>query len=268
MVTSLKKHCATEQRSIEYCVQTYPEALEESKKLLKRITKFFDVDKDSKILEIGAAQGKLCIAFQSLGYSCSGIEPYEPAIEVSKDLAKKYNVSIDIKQGFAEDIPKDSNTVDLVIALSVMEHVKDVNAVFKEVMRILKPQGAFYFLTASSLCPRQDEIRFFPFFSWYPKKIKIKIMYWAVKNRPSLVGYTTTPAVNWFTPWETIRLLKESGFIMVYDRWDILDESSYSFLKKIMLKVIKSSSATKLLADLLVPSCAYLAIKNNQSELL
>lgn len=263
MVISLKKHFAAEKRSLEYCVKTYPETKEYVKTLLKRITKFFNVDKDSNILEIGAAQGKLCIAFQSLGYSCSGIEPYEPAIEVSKDLAKKYNVSIDIKKGFAEDIPKDSNTFDLVIALSVMEHVKDVNAVFKEVMRILKPQGAFYFDTASSLCPYQNEIRFFPFFSWYPKQIKTKIMYWAVKNRPSLVGYTTTPAVNWFTPWDTRRLLKESGFIKVYDRWDILDEASYGFFKEKMLKVIKLSPVTKLLADLLVPDCGYLAIKNN-----
>jgi ubiquinone/menaquinone biosynthesis C-methylase UbiE len=263
MVINLRKFHAVEKDSLEYCVKTYPEKEEEAKKLLKLITKFFNVDKDSNILEIGAAQGGVCIALQLLGYSCSGIEPYEPAIEVSKDLAKKYNVSIDIKKGFAEDIPKDSNTFDLVIAISVMEHVKDVNAVFKEVMRILKSQGAFYFLTTSSLCPCQAEIRFFPFFPWYPKQIKIKIMNWAVKYRPSLVGYTTAPAVNWFTPWDTRRLLKESGFIKVYDRWDILDEAHYGFFKKIMLKVIKLSPVTKLLAAVLVPSCDYLAIKNN-----
>lgn len=263
MVISLKKHFATEKRSLEWCVKTYPETKVYARILLKRITKFFDVDKHSSILEIGAAQGKLCIAFQQLGCSCSGIEPYEPAIEVSKDLAKKYHVDIDIKKGFAEDIPRDSNTFDLIIALSVMEHVKDVNAVFKEVRRVLKPQGAFYFDTASSLCPRQDEIRFFPFFSWYPKQMKKRIMYWAVKNRPSLVGYTTTPAINWFTPWGARRLLKESGFFKVYDRWDLLDKAPYGFFGKIMLRVIKLNPITKSLADLFVSGCGYLAIKNN-----
>ena len=203
----------------------------------------------------------MCVAIQELGYSCSGIEPYEPAIEVAKELAAKYKVGINIEKGFAEDIPKGSSTFDLVIALSVLEHVEDVKTVFSEVMRILKPQGVFYFDTASSLCLHQDEIRFFPFFSWYPQQLKIRIMDWAVKNRPSLVG-NTTPAINWFTPWSAKRLLKESGFIKVYDRWDIINEAPYGPFKKIVLRVIKSSSVTKFLADLLVPGCGYLAIKN------
>lgn len=263
MVISLKKHFAAEKRPLESFVNTYPETKERAKKYLEIINKFFDLDKGSNILEIGAAQGELCIALQSLGYSCSGIEPYEPAIEVSKHLTKKYGVSIDIKKGFAEDIPKDSNTFDLVIAESVMEHVKDVSAVFKEVMRVLKPQGAFYFITTSSLCPKQGEIGFFPFFPWYPKQIKKRIMNWAVKYRPSLVCYTATPAVNWFTPWDTRRLLKKSGFTRVYDRWDTLDEASFGLLKEIMLKVIRLSPATKLLAGLFVSESVYLAIKNN-----
>jgi ubiquinone/menaquinone biosynthesis C-methylase UbiE len=262
MVIDFRKHFATEKKSLQEIDRSYPEHKIYAKKLLDDITKFIDVNKESKILEIGAAQGRLCIALETMGYSCSGIEPYEPAIEVSKDFAKKYGVTIDIKKGFAEEIPEDSNTFDLVLAISVMEHVADVKAVFKEVFRILKPQGAFYFFTGSSLNPVQGEIGVFPFFPWYPKPIKTKLMDWAVKYRPGLVGYTTAPAINWFTPWDTRRLLKQSGFTKVYDRWDILDQAPFGSLGKIMLKVVKSGSLTKLLADILVPDCSYLAIKN------
>jgi 2-polyprenyl-3-methyl-5-hydroxy-6-metoxy-1,4-benzoquinol methylase len=262
MPVSLRRSLSSEQHSLEHCVNTYPQTKQEVKTLLTRITKFFNVKKHSSILEIGAAQGKVCLAFQSLGYSCSGIEPYEPAIAIAHELATKYKMRMVITKGVGEDISKPSQSCDLVIALSVLEHVTDIEAVFKEVGRVLKPRGAFYFYTISSLCPCQSEIRFFPFFSWYPQRVKSTIMHWAMKHHPSLVGYTTAPAINWFTPWTTRKRLQTAGFTAIYDRWDLVDEASYTGLGKIILRIIRSHKIMKVLADLVVPNCAYLAIKN------
>ena len=73
--------------------------------------------------------------------------------------------------------------------------------------------------------PIQGEIDRFPLFPWYPKPLKLRIMRWAVENKPELVGHTTTPAIYWWTPWMARRVLAEAGFRAVYDRWQIRLES-------------------------------------------
>jgi ubiquinone/menaquinone biosynthesis C-methylase UbiE len=160
----------------------------------------------------------------------------------------------------AEKLPFADNSFDAVIADSVMEHVKDVECVMSEVFRVLKKDGVFYFSTASAMYPKQSEIRFFPFFGWYPQKMKVKIMNWAVKKKPSLVGYTVAPAINWFTPWKAERMLKNVGFKKVYGTWDVLREEEVG-RKKTILKFIRLHIFTKLVADVFVPGCLYIAIK-------
>jgi len=261
MGISLKRHFASEKRGVEYCIETYPAVEERAKQYLGSINKIFNLNDGSKILEIGAAQGRFLIACNALGYSCEGIEPYEPAIEVSRELSKRLNTAINIREGFGEDIPYDNGTFDLVVAFAVIEHVSDAEKVFAEAFRVLKARGAFYFTSASSLCAIQDEIRFLPFFSWYPNNIKIRIMNWAVRNKPSLVGYTETPAINWFTPRKARKLLTKVGFKRIYDRWEVLDPAVFGGFRGMILRVLKLNRATRLLADVLIPACGYLATK-------
>lgn len=261
MVISLRKNLASTKRPVEECIRRYPEQEEYAKKLIARMKQVIALDSNSRILEIGASQGSFLIACKTLGYSCEGVEPSQEAIEVSKKLSQEFKVGITIKRGFAEDIPYDDASFDVVIALFVMEHVRDVERVFNEVFRVLKPRGAFYFTAASSLCPSQGEIRFFPFFSWYPGKIKVQIMEWATRHQPSLIGYTETPAINWFTPWKAKRLLRTAGFEEIYDRWDLVRTSELSPVKRLALKVIRLGIITKILADVLKPCCGFLAVK-------
>jgi ubiquinone/menaquinone biosynthesis C-methylase UbiE len=260
MVMSLKKHFATEKYDFERCLKELPERKQHITLLIDRIKGFTTLKNDAKILEIGAAQGLSLIAFQELGYTSIGIEPWDDAIEVSKQLAKKFNTDINIKKGVAEKLPFTDNNFDVVIADSVMEHVKDVESVTREVFRVLKNGGIFYISTASAMCPKQGEIRLFPFFSWYPQKLKVKIMNWAVNKKPSLVGYTQAPAINWFTPWKADRMFKNAGFSDVFGTWDVLTEKEVGN-KKTILKIIKSNILTKLIADVFVPGCLYITIK-------
>ena len=260
MVVSLKKHFATERHDLEWCLKELSNRKEHVRLVAERIRGIVNLKKGSNVLEIGAAQGLSIIAFEELGYKCVGVEPWENALEVSKQLAKKLNMSLDIKKGIAEEIPFADNSFDAVIADSVMEHVKDADVVMKEVFRVLNKGGVFYISTASAICPKQGEIRFFPFFSWYPQRLKVKIMNWAVKKRPSLVGYTLTPALNWFTPWKARSMLKNAGFKKVYDTWNVLREEEVG-RKKIILKIIRLNFLTKLFADLFLPGCLYVAVK-------
>jgi SAM-dependent methyltransferase len=51
--------------------------------------------------------------------------------------------------GTSSSIPMADESVDVVMARSVMEHVEDPQAAFREIHRVLKPGGAFVFLTAN-----------------------------------------------------------------------------------------------------------------------
>jgi ubiquinone/menaquinone biosynthesis C-methylase UbiE len=163
--------------------------------------------------------------------------------------------------GVAECLPVGDSSFDIVRASSVIEHVDDAAAAFKEAYRVLKPGGAFWFLTASSLCPRQGEIRGFPFFGWYPNGTKLKIMKWATSHRPDLIGFTQRPAIHWFTPAKARRMLNDAGFTKVYDRWDLRLPGEGGRAYQIALSIVKLGFATKFVADVALPCCSYAAIK-------
>jgi SAM-dependent methyltransferase len=56
---------------------------------------------------------------------------------------------LELHRGDLAHIPVDAQSVDVVMARSVMEHVTDPAAVYREVHRVLRPGGAFVFLTAN-----------------------------------------------------------------------------------------------------------------------
>ena len=258
MVVSLKKHFATEKRDLDYCRKNYSNHERGADVLIRKLK----LDKSMKLLEIGAAQGSLLIALSKRGYDCEGIEPVDFALETAKELSTEMRQPIKIKKGFVEEIPYEDASFNVVIAESVMEHVIDIRKAFKEISRVLKPGGIFYFTSASAMCPKQSEIQYFPFFPWYPQRTKLWIMNWAKINKPSLVGWTDTPAINWFTPWSAKRLLAEAGLQLQYDNWDLVDESQVHVgAKHLALKIIKLNKLTKSIGDVLYPICEYLSIR-------
>jgi SAM-dependent methyltransferase len=55
--------------------------------------------------------------------------------------------------GFAEHLPFRSGSIDLVTANMVLEHLVDPLAVFREIARVLRPGGAFVFVTPNRAHP-------------------------------------------------------------------------------------------------------------------
>ncbi len=252
---------ATEARGAEHAVSRLPYLERTVARLTRRLECWAPLPPGARVLDVGAAQGATVVAFIRAGFDALGVEPWQPAIDESREVARRTGTKLEIVKGSAERLPFPDSSFDLVHAQSVIEHVEDVSAAFAEASRVLRPGGRFYFQTASAMSPRQFEIARFPAFSWYPRPIKLRIMHWAVRNRPHLVGHTTAPAINWFTPWGAQRQLTAAGFDVVVDRWRTRRLDEFRGWQRPAFRVMRANPALRLLGDVIVPNTAYLALK-------
>jgi len=228
---------------------------------IARIRRVIHLQEKPRVLELGCSSGGNVVAWQRLGYECVGLEPDREALENSRILSLKLGFTVPVKEGVAEQMPFENEQFDLVNADSVIEHVQDLERAIAEVYRVLRPSGIFWFGAASCMCPIQAEIRNFPLFGWYPDRIKQRILQWVKIHKPELIGHTSYPAVNWFTPWRARIILYKHGFRKVWDRWDLRGEDEGGRIHRWSLRLIRSSRVTKLIADILVPSCSFAAMK-------
>jgi ubiquinone/menaquinone biosynthesis C-methylase UbiE len=98
-----------------------------------------------KALELGAGTG-----FFSLNLKQAGIldevhvTDLSPGmVEAAKANAQLLGFAVEGRVADAERIPYDDNTFDVVVGHAVIHHIPDVEAAFREVLRVLKPGGRF-----------------------------------------------------------------------------------------------------------------------------
>lgn len=252
---------AAEERDLDGAAGDVPAAEERLRTLLRRFEPWIKLEPGAAVLEIGAAQGVMQTALVGAGFDAVGLEPWEGAIATSRELADRTGVQTELVQGYAEELPFEAERFDLMLAESVLEHVRDPLAVFLEAYRVLRSGGGFYFYASSALGWRQDEIARFPFFPWYPDRVRRRIMNWAARERPDLVGGTTMPAVNWFTPRGVRRDLGEIGFTRVVDRWRLRRDSELTGVRRAGLRAGRSLAPARFIGEVVAPGSGFLALK-------
>jgi len=105
------------------------------------ITEFLENNypfKESAIVEIGCATGLLLSALKKAGYTnISGIDPSTECVET---VLKVYNIPA--RHGIISDLSIiESESIDLVILVGVLEHIKDMNLALQEIFKIVKNNG-------------------------------------------------------------------------------------------------------------------------------
>jgi ubiquinone/menaquinone biosynthesis C-methylase UbiE len=112
----------------------------------RMILKLLGNHRYGRLLEIGYGSG---ILLPELALHCDelhGIDPHPMPAEVTQSLGRN-GVRALLRTSEAEQLPYSDNFFDAVVAVSALEFVHDLAAVCREIERILKPDGHFFFVT-------------------------------------------------------------------------------------------------------------------------
>lgn len=96
------------------------------------------------VLDIGCGHGGFAIAAARAGYPSRAIEINPEKILIAQQRARQSNISIDIHNAHAEQLPFADNSQGFINCNEVTEHVEDVQAVLSEMNRVLVPGGSAY----------------------------------------------------------------------------------------------------------------------------
>ncbi|HEB68956.1 MAG TPA: class I SAM-dependent methyltransferase [Desulfobulbus sp.] len=92
------------------------------------------------ILELGYGSGILLPSLCALGTSVSGVDLQSDPEQVGLCL-DKVGVTCTLIQGDAADVRFREQSFDLVVAISIFEHISDLTPLLKQIHRLLSPSG-------------------------------------------------------------------------------------------------------------------------------
>ena len=252
---------ALEQQEVGEALRRLPEVEARTRNIRRRLSRQIDLPAGARVLDVGAALGLYVVAWKRAGFDAIGVEPWAEAVEASRGIEAETGVPFEMVRGPAEELPIAEESIDLVVATSVLEHVDDPGRAVAEAYRVLRPGGGFYFYTTSALCPRQAEIRLFPAFPWYPPGLQKRIMRWAAESHPWLVHGTAAPAYHWFRPKGVETLLRRAGFGRIVERWEMRLPDEDSGVRGRLAEAARSRRSARFALNLAIEDSAYLAVK-------
>jgi len=112
-----------------------------SKEVFSEIEKVMNIQNKTKILDVGS--GPVGITYYLKKGKKYALEP------LADYFKKMYNIDykkekVEFKKGVGEDIPYPEKFFDIITIYNVLDHVKNPNAVIKELKRVLKKEGIVY----------------------------------------------------------------------------------------------------------------------------
>ncbi|MBU3542826.1 class I SAM-dependent methyltransferase [Polynucleobacter sp. MWH-Loch1C5] len=102
--------------------------------VVKKYLKQHQITDDAVVIEIGCGLGHLNTSHKNW----KGFEYSNTAVALAKEL---YGSDLNIFEGDARALPLAPSSVDFIFSFAALEHIPEVEKAFKEIERILKPNG-------------------------------------------------------------------------------------------------------------------------------
>jgi len=216
-------------------------------------------DRVLEVADIGCGAGMQSMVWAESGHSVHALDVNEPLVQLGRDRAAQAGRNIDFRVGSATNLPWASESMDVCIALELIEHVSEWDACVDEFARVVKPGGALLLTTTNRLCPVQEEFNL-PLYSWYPSRLKRHFERLSITTRPALANFARYPAVNWFTFYMLESYLAEKGFRSM-DRFQMMDLSGKGAAARRLVSMMRRVPLLRRLGQVLTPGTRILAIK-------
>ncbi len=200
--------------------------------LLKWLDRLIGLDKLRNVLVLGCGPRPLRIkTLIQKNYNAVGVEPVSSFV---RSAGEYLGSPESVVEGSAEEIPLPSNSQDLVICESVLEHVDSPTKSLDEIYRVLGPGGVAFIETTNryriSLKGENAEYNV-RYFNWLPATVKESFVFHHLHYDPSLANYSLRPAVHWYSYADLCRLGRQAGFGRFYSVLDLLDTNDPLVLK-------------------------------------
>jgi ubiquinone/menaquinone biosynthesis C-methylase UbiE len=226
---------------------------ERVEKLLAYFDRLIGIERVRRIAIIGCGPRPEAIRIlDELGYDVVGIEPVESYIDAAYEFLGKSEAVV---EGSAEDLPLETESQDVVLLESVLEHVESPIQSLREAFRVLAPGGIALIITTNKLevsllgSNAEFHVRFY---NWLPAAVKEGYVHQHLHYRPQLANYTPRPAVHWFTFSRLCELGRTAGFAQFYSHVDLLQPDdpllSGGRAKRAALRLVRASPWLRALA--------------------
>lgn len=112
--------------------------------------------KGKKLLDVGCGAGVHIKEYTKKGAACHGIDISQTMINLAQKRCPKAKLDV----ASMTKIPYKNNTFDIVTASLCIDYALNINQPFKEINRVLKKGGLFYYSYDSIFITAREEIKF------------------------------------------------------------------------------------------------------------
>ena len=108
------------------------------------------IEPSHRVLDVGCGTGTLVVLLKQRypGMSVVGLDPDPKALHRAQNKAGRAGTSVQLDQGFADELPYANGSFDRVFSSFMFHHLEeqDREKMLSEVLRVLKPAGSFHLL--------------------------------------------------------------------------------------------------------------------------